>query len=138
MKRILVGLALLAAAGCDLPTGGATRVVEVESAFTLREDQRAFARGTDFSVEFVDVPVDERCPVEVYCAIAGNAVVRVRLSYRNGEPQMFELQTIHATPRASLGNYAVQLLELQPPRSEREPDPDYRVRLRIDPVFTID
>lgn len=138
MRRILVGLALLAAAGCDLPTGGGTRLVEVESPFTLREGQRAFAHGTDLSVEFVDVPLDERCPIEALCASAGNAVVRVRLSYRTGEPQTFELQTMDANPRVSLGSYAVVMLDLQPPRSLQEPDPDYRVRLRMDPVFTRD
>lgn len=140
MKRILVCLALLLFSACGmLPTGGGdTRLVEMERPFTLGEGNRAVARGTRVVVEFVGVPLDERCPIEAFCVSPGNAVVRVRISQPGAAAQTFDLQTMDASPRAVQGDYGVELLDLQPQASVHVEDPDYRVRLRIDPVFHID
>lgn len=140
MKRILVGLSILLVSGCDLlPTGGShSPLVEVERAFTLREGQRALVRGPLLVVEFVGVPVDERCPIEALCVSAGNAVVRVRLSQGDRQPQTFDLHTLNGQPYAAYGDYGVQLLELQPQASVHVSDPDYRVRLRVIPIYHID
>jgi hypothetical protein len=138
MKRILVGLSVLLVSACDLlPTGGSP-LVEVEHPFTLREGQRAVVRGPRLVVEFVDVPVDERCPIEAMCVSPGDAVVRVRLSQGDRPAQMFDLHTLVGEPRGVYGDYAVELMEVQPPASLQVPDPNYRVRLRVDPVFHID
>ena len=138
MKRILVGLALLLVSGCDaLPTGGTSHLVEVERPFALSEGHRAVARGPQLVVEFVGVPLDERCPIEAMCVGPGNAVVQLRLFRPGAAPETFDLQTMHPVARAVYGDYAVELLELQPARSIQVDDPDYRVRLRIDPVVHI-
>ena len=41
-------------------------------------------------------------------------------------------------PRDVYSHHAFELVRLEPARSVNEPHPDYRVRLKAYPVFTID
>lgn len=138
--RRLVSAALvgLLSACALLPTDGGTKAVQEEDEFTLDEGERAVVRGSRVSVEFVGVPLDERCPVEANCVSAGNALVRVRVSQPGQEPATFDLRTDAPNGFAGYHGHAVMLRQLLPEHSVARPDPDYRARLVVGPLFTID
>lgn len=131
MRRILACAAAALLSACSiLPTDGGPREVVPGREFTLNEGRIALVRGPQLSVEFLGVTDDDRCPIEAVCVSAGDATVRLRLSEPGRDPQVVELRT-ESAPYATYGSHGVQLYALDPPRSISEPDPDYRVRLRV-------
>jgi hypothetical protein len=138
MKRIIVCALLALAPGCAfLPTGSGDRIVAPNQEFTLAEGRMAVVAGPALAVEFVEVTEDTRCPIEALCVAAGNATVRVRVSRDGFDPAVLDLRT--DDPSASTdtyGNYAVQLLGVDPAPSVSVEDPDYRATLRVYAVHT--
>jgi hypothetical protein len=141
MKRVLAGALLALAAGCGvLPTGGGdgTTLVEANEEFTLGEGRRAVVREPRLSVQFIGVTEDTRCPIEANCVGPGSATVQLRVSREGRDPAILTLRTDAAPPRDVYDYNAIELVRLEPARSIQEPDPDYRVRLVVYPVYTID
>ncbi|HEX6912790.1 MAG TPA: hypothetical protein VF142_20450 [Longimicrobium sp.] len=136
MKRIIVCAVLALLSACALPTGDDGTVVRLDQAFTLSEGRTALVLGPRIAVEFIDVVEDQRCPIEALCISAGNATVRVRVAQEGWDPAVLELRTDQPGTYKVYNYHAVELLELDPPASTREPDPDYRAKLRVYPVFT--
>jgi hypothetical protein len=137
MKRIIAGAAAALLSACTLlPTGSGTRSVRTEQEFTLREEGRAVVLGANLVVEFAGVTEDTRCAIEVYCIQAGNATVRLRAWQDGRDAETLDLRTDEPSSFGVYDQYAIELLALDPPASQNDPDPDYRVRLRVGPVAT--
>jgi hypothetical protein len=86
-------------------------------------------------VRFVSVAGDSRCPIDVLCVWAGDAIVRVELSEPPGTAVPHDLHTLNLQP-AVHGGYQVDLVRLDPlPRSNEPIHPqDYRLFVRVGPV----
>ena len=83
-------------------------------------------------VEFRGVTGDSRCPADVVCVWAGDAVVQVRVT--DGAAAEYELHTGDSTRAAATHRQTqIRLVELQPyPFSNRTIAPgDYRVTLTV-------
>lgn len=138
MKKIFVSLLLVLLSACDLPTDTRLRVVGLEQDFALQEGGFAVVRGISLGVRFEGVPVDERCPLEALCASAGDATVRLLLQRKGYEPATAELHTGFGNSTALYQGYVIELRGLEPGKSVHEPNPDYRVTLRVVPGYVID
>jgi hypothetical protein len=89
-----------------------TADVAVGQEFTLAPGQTASVDGGALTVRFVGVAHDSRCPVNVQCIAAGNAVARLRLS--DGGREVVELNTTVGAKEALHGGYTVHLVALRP------------------------
>jgi hypothetical protein len=139
MKRIIVGALLVLVSACAfLPTDSGGKVVETEEEFTLAEGRTALVLEPRIAVEFVGVTEDTRCPIEADCIAAGNATVQVQVTKQGFEPAILNLRTDAPQSYGVYQYHAVELLDLDPERSTRVENPDYRAHLRVYPVFTID
>lgn len=134
MHRIGIGLCVLAL------LGGAGRL-------TARQEERRLAadfavtmgatvrvRDTDLTIRLVRVTDDSRCPVEVQCITAGDAVVV--LSVQSGRSAAAEV-SLHTglVPRdVTRGRWRIQLVDLAPAPSvaQRHTQNDYVATLRVE------
>lgn len=108
----------------------------VAAAFALKIGTSVRLRGSDLVVGLVRVADDSRCPMEARCVTAGDAAVV--LSVRRGREAATNV-TVHtmAAPReATRGAWRIQLVDLAPQPSLREPrtQKDYVATLRVDAV----
>ncbi len=94
-----------------------TREVSLDQEFPLRAAESVRIAGTDLRVTFDRVTEDSRCPVNVNCVWAGNAVVR--LDARMGQAtRPLELHTTTADKRqAAVDGYRIELIRLTPTRA---------------------
>ena len=120
---------VLLLAACSHVTPQAVGIVPGED-FTLSVAESAALPG-DGLLEFAQVVSDSRCPVDVQCVWAGDAVIALRASDVNDSASL----RIHTGgPRTALfGNWEVELVELRP--SPREgialTQADYEAVLRL-------
>ena len=117
-------LMLLLVAGCAGPTQP-DRVPKNEP-FDLRIGESALTTD-DIRIKFDTVRSDSRCPSDVNCVRAGEAVIALTLS-KEGEISVGrELDTTPARSSTTFLNFTITLSQLQPyPRSDRSIQPgDY-------------
>jgi len=89
---------------------------------------------TGLSVTFETVEEDSRCPVNMTCVWAGDAIVRIRVDARNTKPSLYTLHTSERSTREiSHAGVLLRLISLAPlptpdgpPRSD-----DYRLTLSV-------
>ena len=132
-SAVLLALSCLPwATGCDEAPSGPT--VPLTVPFTLAPGQSASIADASLSVQFVRVSSDSRCPADVVCIQAGDAVVQVRVT--GGGTVDYELHTNDQT-RSSVAHGAVriELVRLEPyPFSNSAIDPaSYRATLVLTP-----
>ncbi|MBL7495202.1 hypothetical protein I6A84_44620 [Frankia sp. CNm7] len=116
-------------------TGTPEAVSPVEEA-TLAPGQSARFAGGAFTVRFVAVPEDSRCPVsdQVACVWAGDAVVSVSVSGPGLPETSLELHTDRQRgPAATVAGHEIRLVRLEPERTTTGPvDPGaYRATVRV-------
>jgi hypothetical protein len=139
LKRILVAAAVMIAA-CATPSqpgtgAGVKPAIQVESgqAFDIGVGQEAHVKGTAITVRLVRVSDDSRCPVDVQCVWAGNAVARLALSAGDGSGHEVAINTT-TDPRSTIfSGYRITLVGLKPaPRSGTTIKPsDYVATLEV-------
>jgi hypothetical protein len=96
----------------------------VSESFKLRAGTSAILRD-GLKVAFDGVRSDSRCPMDVMCVWAGDAVVTVRLSQPAGGQVERELHTDSRGSEASYLAYSIRLVALAPyPRSAQPIQPD--------------
>lgn len=117
-------LMLLLVAGCAGPTQP-DRVPNNEP-FDLRLGESALTTD-DIRIKFDTVRSDSRCPSDVNCVRAGEAVIALTLSKEGEIPVGRELDTTPARSSTTFLNFTITLSQLQPyPRSDRPIQPgDY-------------
>lgn len=115
-------LMLLLVAGCASPTQP-DRVPKNEP-FDLRIGESALTTD-DIRIKFDTVRSDSRCPSDVNCVRAGEAVIALSLSKEGEIPVGRELDTTPARSSTTFLNFTITLSQLQPyPRSDRQIRPE--------------
>ena len=118
MRRALVLMIALAAAGClNSPTGpdavaGQPFDLKAGAVSTLPDGTR---------LRFERVQSDSRCPMDVMCVWAGDAIVAVTVNPAKGATESRELHTQPTGSQISYANYTITLTALAPyPRSSQQ------------------
>jgi tetratricopeptide (TPR) repeat protein len=120
--------------------GGArleTRAVPLGESFSLRVGEAARVEDAGITVTFQKVLSDSRCPKDVTCIQAGEAVVSLALDAEEGRSAVLELAVPPggSSPEATFASLRVAVIELQPQKDSRKPiDPaSYVATLRVSP-----
>lgn len=114
IRPAVILLLSLAVGACqDDPTSTEPEVgedihVEVGEHVTFRDE--------GFTVRFIEVVGDSRCPIGVTCVWAGNARIRVAVEplVRGAADHVFELNTYLDPKQASFAPYSIRLVSLYP------------------------
>ena len=90
--------------------------------------------GTNLTVRFERVLNDSRCPTDVQCITAGDAVVLVAVEGGGArETGRYELHTANSNREAAHGEYRLGVVDLKPVPTSRRPVPagEYVLTLRV-------
>jgi hypothetical protein len=130
MRSVFVILLVIGAAGCAGSPGAPSG--PVDERMTLAPGQTAPVPSMSIQLRFVGVSGDSRCPADVVCIQAGDAIVQLDLLRPNGAVERLELHTGSTLP-VRHGMFTIALVELTPyPLSSRLISPDeYRATLRV-------
>ena len=139
MKKLAVVMTLLLSAiACMTPSqpggsGGITPAIQVEVGreFDIAVGQEAKVEGTSVVIRFRGVTNDSRCPSNVQCVWAGNAVAGFDL--RGAGTSDGSLNTTLEPKSVRYGGYTISLVGLKPiPRSGSTiPELEYVATLRV-------
>ena len=96
----------------------AERSVRVDEAFDVRVGDSARLADTTMRLRVDAVESDSRCPVDVSCVWAGDAIVRLVVDVSSGSGETVRLHTNEAFDQeAVVGQFRIRLVTLAPPRS---------------------
>jgi hypothetical protein len=129
MRSACLLLLALLAAGCDDTPTAPTAPVNQD--VTLAPGERV-SFASSFSLQFMGVTGDSRCPADTICVLGGDAIVRLEARRPNDVAGVLELHT--AQPQSvTYGPYTITLVELSPyPFVARPISPDeYRATIRV-------
>ncbi|HEV2147705.1 MAG TPA: hypothetical protein VGR37_09915 [Longimicrobiaceae bacterium] len=127
MKALSLALVALTA-GCAV----VTQTDPLDREVGVRDGEQVVVDGGRLTVGVSGVPSDSRCPTDVVCVTAGEAVVVLTLAEPARAPAEVTLRTTPGKDAATYGVYRVQLLDLDPkPRSGGSPPETYLATLRI-------
>ena len=138
MKKLGVLTLLLSAIACTTPSqpgpsGTITPGVQVETGreFDVAVGQEARVKGSNVVIRFRGVTNDSRCPSDVQCVWAGNAVAGFDLS-GDGTADA-SLNTTLEPKSARYSGYTITLVGLKPAPKSGTPIPvlEYVATLRI-------
>jgi len=115
-------------AGCS-SSPSAPGDVPLGREFVLEPGESATVEGTDVRITFQRVVEDSRCPVDVVCVRAGDAVVALTVGDRS-----LELHS-NSDPETVVGDHRIRLERVDPTAySDRTiPPGDYRAVLKVTP-----
>lgn len=132
LAALVIPCLLLACAGAR-PGGGGVQQVALGEDVTLAIGQRVQVDGGALELRFDGVPHDSRCPVDVQCITAGNAVARLRLAGAGGGARTVELNTTVGPKEAMHAGYTVRLVALRPEQTSglRVTPGEYRAVLQV-------
>ena len=138
-KLITVGVLAILTASCTTPAQpGTTGVIPSEQVqanrqFDLKSGQEAHIQGTPISVRFLGVAEDSRCPSDVVCVWAGNAVVRLSLMSTQAPSIDAALNTTLDPKNVTFGGYTIRLVDLKPATKSgtKIVDADYVATLEV-------
>ena len=92
MKRVLVFVILLLSA-CQPATPLLPITADLRTEFTLAPGQSATINGTGLALTLVSVPGDQRCPLNIECAMSGPVSVSISVQNHSGTLQEFSLNS---------------------------------------------
>lgn len=142
LKPCVGGLLAIALAGCATPSqpGGsgnpATAIqVQTNREFDIAVGQEARLDGTPIVLRFRSVSNESRCPSDVQCVWAGNAVVLLGLTMGEMPAAEAALNTTLDPKITKFGGYSVRLVGLTPYPQTGKPIPagSYVARLEVTP-----
>lgn len=137
-KVILSGLALVLLSFCNNKSG----ITDSEKiSFLLKSDDslsvtlkyhQSILINDNLEINFDDVPVDSRCPLNVYCFWAGDAEVKLNF-FQNDVKLGTSLHTTLDPKSITIWNYNIKLVSLTPyPEAGKElKKEDYVVELLV-------
>ena len=138
--RYLPILMIAALAGCSSTNGepaspGQTNAatVSIGDTFTLRAGEIAQVSGTQVQVAFKRVENDSRCPQDVQCVWAGDALVQLEIAVARTAWVPTTLHTTLEPRKAAQFGYTVELVSLapQPASTQAIPASNYIASLRV-------
>ena len=141
-NTILAGIAVLLSA-CANPShpgegGNVTTGIQVSagSAFDMSVGQEAQVQGTPLTIRFLGISEDSRCPSDVQCVWAGDAVARLVITAQGTVGTEASLHTTLEPKSAAFAGYTVRLTAVKPvPRSGTTiPPTGYVVTLEVRPL----
>ena len=88
MKRVLV-LAILLLSACVPVTLLPPITADLGTEFTLAPGQSATISDTGLTLTLVSVPGDQRCPLNIECAMSGPVSISISVQSDSGTPQEF-------------------------------------------------
>lgn len=138
MKRMTIGALLVALAACGDPAGPElgpdTSLVPASTEMTLKMGEELPVGGSVVAIQFGRVLEDSRCPVDVVCVWAGNAVVELGIRMGMGPTFPLQINTMLEPRSAEWNGLVVTVLELLPaPRASVPTKPeDYSVKIRVE------
>lgn len=107
----------------------------LDESLTLRLGESARVEDFDLTVSFAEVSSDSRCPKDVNCIQAGEAVIQLELRTDAGERAVIELTVPPggSSVAKSFGAFLVTVVELHPEKeSDKTIDPSaYRATVKI-------
>jgi anionic cell wall polymer biosynthesis LytR-Cps2A-Psr (LCP) family protein len=81
---------------------------------TVKNGQKKSVPNGEFSIKFLSVTEDSRCPVDANCVWAGNAKVHVRITDRHGRSKTMVMNTTMGPAGDQYNGWAIYLTELTP------------------------
>lgn len=119
----------------SVPGGGAANAVRLEREFKLRPGQQVSVKGTKLRIKFTAVNEDSRCPLDVTCVWAGNAMIRLWItSGRGGKALILNTnKSSTLSDEAQFQGFKLRLVTLSPyPRTDQKIAPsDYTATLLV-------
>ncbi|HBX64738.1 MAG: hypothetical protein CL670_03340 [Balneola sp.] len=109
---------------------------ELGQEFSLQYKNAIYNEREDLSIEFVEVN-EGRCPMDAFCAWAGNAEVTFKVIVKGDEIDLVLNTHERLDQNLLVKEYFIQLSEVSPyPQTYQNPIPkkDYVVELKIDKV----
>ncbi|MCG6957666.1 MAG: hypothetical protein LJF04_16880 [Gemmatimonadetes bacterium] len=140
LKRYAAVALAAAALGCSSSTepqiDANTSLVPATTEVTLRYGEDRQLDNSVLRVTFARVVEDSRCPVDVVCVWAGNAVVEIGVAAGMGPTVPLQINATMDPRYADWNSVRVTVLELTPaPRSDTPIKPeDYSVKLRFESI----
>jgi hypothetical protein len=128
--RIVFSFAMCALVACDESVTAPT--VGLNQEFVLAPGESARVADTGFTIRFIGVQGDSRCPADAVCIQGGDALVHIEVLSIGGGRQEYDLHTGDLRPVMHEG-LTIALVKLEPyPFSSRTIQPgDYRATLRV-------
>jgi hypothetical protein len=143
MKGIIWMALAVSVAGCSSNTGPEIDerlegVLGAPQELTLTYGEEQSVGGSVLAVSFTRVVEDSRCPVDVVCVWAGNALVELGIRVGMGPTFPLQLNTTLEPRFSDWNGIRVTLVELLPqPREGDPPRPEgYTVRIRLEEILS--
>jgi hypothetical protein len=125
LLAIMLFAACAPLAGAPAQAAEQTTSVSLNQPFTLKVGASASVGTGRVLVRFERVLKDSRCPADVQCIQAGEAVVQTRISRRGQEPETIDLSTNPRANTAEIGDNVLELTALDPvPLVSRQTRPE--------------
>ncbi len=142
-------LLLIALTSCQAAPPTPPITASVSDEFILRPGQSAAILGTDLTLKLIAISSDERCPLEIECAMSGPVSLSISIQNAENTPAEFTLQTFtgsdgHAPDmsfegiqdRVEFEGYIIQVKAVLPyplKRSGEIKDSEYQVSFIVTP-----
>ena len=140
LKRYAAVALAMMALGCSGSTepqvDSNVALIPATTEVTLRYGEDRQLDNSVLRVTFAQVVEDSRCPVDVVCVWAGNAVVEIGIAAGMGPTVPLQINATMAPRYVDWNGVRVTVLELTPvPRSDSPIKPeDYSVKLRLESI----
>jgi hypothetical protein len=131
MRRLLPSLLILSAtlAGCAVMTSSSTREVVLDAQFEAPARASFRLQGEPGSLQVLSI-ADSRCPTDVRCITAGDAVIVVLLD--DGRLVRSDTLRLRGTPRSvAFANRRLEIVDVRPYPVSTERDRASVAMLRI-------
>jgi hypothetical protein len=132
VQTLAIVISIVMAGSPESSRAAAARLGE---SFTLGVGESTRVEDTDLTVSFDEVSSDSRCPVDVNCIQAGEALVQLALRSGEGERTVIELTVPPggSSPPKRFGSFLITVVELNPQKvSDQSVEPSaYVATIRI-------
>ncbi len=142
-------LLLIALTSCQAAPPPPPITASVSDEFILRPGQSAAIPGIDLTLKLIAISSDERCPLEIECAMSGPVSLSISIQSTENAPAEFTLQTFTDNngrapdmsfegiqDRVEFEGYIIQIKAVLPyplKRSGEIKDLEYQVSLIVTP-----
>lgn len=102
-----------------------------QSQITIERGSQRLISAGKFTVKFIEVVEDSRCPPDVQCIWAGNAKVKLSIARGKAAPRIFELNSNMEPDVIRLGGYTFKFVDLTRGPGEEPNDQIVKPKLTI-------